>query len=108
MLPVPLDLREACTLDDLVDLPHDGHRYEVVDGSLVVTPPPVVHEDVARRLFLAPVRQVPDGLEAVIESALRLGTDPRITGATSSTNYRRGTLAAAPSSAVSRAGTRDR
>ena len=26
---------------DLADLPDDGHRYEVVDGALVVTPSPV-------------------------------------------------------------------
>jgi Uma2 family endonuclease len=79
VLLAPFDRRDAWTLDDLADLPHDGLRYEVVDGALVVTPPPtVVHEDVARRLFLALVRQAPDGLEAVTESALRLGTDGRV------------------------------
>lgn len=28
------------TRDDLADLPDDGHRYEIVDGALLVTPSP--------------------------------------------------------------------
>lgn len=28
------------TFDELATLPADGQRYEVVDGNLVVTPPP--------------------------------------------------------------------
>ena len=28
------------TVDDLFDFPDDGYRYEIFDGSLVVTPPP--------------------------------------------------------------------
>src|SRR5664280_2972289 len=30
----------AWTLDDLAQLPDDGRRYEIIDGSLLVSPPP--------------------------------------------------------------------
>lgn len=74
---LPGVLREW-TIDDLADLPDDGRRYEVVDGTLVMSPPPtVVHETVAQRLFRLLDRAAPDGFEAVHESALRLGTDCR-------------------------------
>ncbi len=40
-MPVfPPDLHRGWTLDDLDALPDDGRRYELVDGGLVVTPPP--------------------------------------------------------------------
>lgn len=79
MALAPLDRPGPWTLDDLLDLPGDGRRFEVVDGSLVVSPPQsVVNEDVARRLFRLLDRCVPEGLEAVIESAVRLGTDGRV------------------------------
>ncbi len=40
-MPVsPPDLHRGWTLDDLDTLPDDGQRYELVDGGLVVTPPP--------------------------------------------------------------------
>ncbi|TWJ15159.1 Uma2 family endonuclease [Stackebrandtia albiflava] len=31
------------TEDDLATLPEDGHRYEIVDGSLIMTPPASYH-----------------------------------------------------------------
>jgi Uma2 family endonuclease len=34
------DVHRGWTVADLDDLPDDGQRYELVDGSLVVTPPP--------------------------------------------------------------------
>jgi hypothetical protein len=30
---LPLPVRRVWTLEDLVSLPDDGHRYEIVDGS---------------------------------------------------------------------------
>ncbi len=40
-MPVsPPDLHRGWTVDDLGSLPDDGQRYELVDGGLVVTPPP--------------------------------------------------------------------
>lgn len=40
-------------LDDLFDTPDDGCRYEVLDGALVVTPPPGPrHQRVVRELLL--------------------------------------------------------
>jgi hypothetical protein len=34
--------RQVWTLEDLVSLPDDGHRYEIVDGSLLMAPAPTV------------------------------------------------------------------
>jgi Uma2 family endonuclease len=33
-------MRRDWTVDDLLDLPNDGQRYEVLDGELLVTPAP--------------------------------------------------------------------
>lgn len=40
------------TAEDLAGLPDDGLRYELIDGSLLVTPAPAVrHQQVVRRLI---------------------------------------------------------
>lgn len=50
LLPVP---PRAWTLDDLTPLPADGSRYELIDGSLLVSPPPSpLHQVVATALQL--------------------------------------------------------
>jgi Uma2 family endonuclease len=42
----------ALTRDDLDALPDDGHRYELLDGSLLVTPAPSTrHQSVAAELY---------------------------------------------------------
>lgn len=57
------------TRDDLAAAPDDGHRYELVDGILVVTPAPgLSHQTVALRLAGA--------LEAARPSDLRVLTAP--------------------------------
>jgi Uma2 family endonuclease len=39
------------TRSDLDRLPDDGNRYEVIDGQLLVTPPPsVAHEEIVASL----------------------------------------------------------
>jgi Uma2 family endonuclease len=41
------------TEDDLADRPDDGHRYELIDGALIVTPAPgVPHQRVVTRLVV--------------------------------------------------------
>ena len=37
--------------DELADLPDDDHRYEVVDGRLVVTPPGHRHQAIGAELL---------------------------------------------------------
>lgn len=40
------------TADDLAEMPDDGHRYELIDGTLVVTPGPSwAHQSVQARLL---------------------------------------------------------
>ena len=42
------------TYEDLVNLPEDGKRYEILDGDLVVTASPITrHQRVLRKLFSA-------------------------------------------------------
>lgn len=79
-MPVsPLDRPGGWTFDDLVELPDDGRRWEVVDGvPIPLTPPTVLHELVSLRLFRQLDRQAPPELEAVHESGLRLGRDGRV------------------------------
>jgi Uma2 family endonuclease len=67
------------TFDDLDQLPDDGLRYEVVDGNLVVTPPPTqLHQIVEQRLQRQLFAQCPPEWEVVVEFSLRMGTDGRV------------------------------
>jgi Uma2 family endonuclease len=57
----------ALTRADLEALPADGHRYELLDGVLVVTPPPSwPHQDVVLNLAIALKAACPDGLHVVV------------------------------------------
>ena len=51
MTPIPQS--RPLTRADLADMPDDGHRYELIDGVLIVTPSPRWgHQDVVGRLHL--------------------------------------------------------
>ncbi len=72
------------SLDDLLEIDDEVHRFEVVEGSLVVSPPPMAfHQRVGRRLFIQLHEQLPAvEWEAVYEEYVRLarrdgGTDGR-------------------------------
>jgi Uma2 family endonuclease len=58
LLPRSRPLTEA----DLAAMPDDGHRYELIDGTLVVTPGPSLHhQGVLRQLTVLLLPQVPPG-----------------------------------------------
>ena len=41
------------TYQDLRDLPDDGHRYEIIDGALLMAASPVIkHQELSNRLHL--------------------------------------------------------
>jgi Uma2 family endonuclease len=56
------------TVDDLYHLPEvDGLRYEIIDGSLHVSPPPdYFHAQVASRLLWPPHAALPPDLEVIV------------------------------------------
>ncbi len=59
---------EPFTVDDLFALPDDGNRYEIFDGSLVMSPPPAKpHIRVNVRLRMLFDRAVPDDCVVVTE-----------------------------------------
>ena len=50
----------ALTRHDLEQMPDDGHRYELIDGTMIVTPAPSIrHQAVAGRLHLLLSAQCP-------------------------------------------------
>ena len=61
------------TVAELDRMPSDGHRYELMDGVLIVSPrPTTVHQFVAMRLATALDRVCPEGLCVVPEPAVQL------------------------------------
>jgi Uma2 family endonuclease len=53
--------RGAWTFEDLLDTPDDGRRWEIIDGSLHVSPAPaVLHQVVANELISMLNKVVPD------------------------------------------------
>lgn len=58
---------------DLEDLPDDGHRYEIVDGSLLMTPPPSEgHQSIGGNLFVALRLAMPSGFRVLYEIGVRV------------------------------------
>lgn len=54
----------ALTEDDLAAMPDDGHRYELVDGTLIVSPSPSMwHQRASTRLVTLLARACPADLE---------------------------------------------
>jgi Uma2 family endonuclease len=54
----------ALTVADLDAMPDDGHRYELIDGSLVVTPAPSLrHQRMSMALTRVLLEHLPDDLE---------------------------------------------
>jgi Uma2 family endonuclease len=64
---------EPWTVDDFDRLPDDGMRYEIVDGSLLVSPAPSrPHWLAANRLRRLLDAQAPDGVEAVQDAGVTI------------------------------------
>ncbi|OKH81765.1 hypothetical protein EB75_14730 [Mycobacterium sp. ST-F2] len=58
---------------DLGDLPADGHRYEIVDGSLLVTPPPLdSHQAISGNLYFILRTAAPAGWRVLYEVGVRV------------------------------------
>ena len=57
---------EPLTVDDIYDPPDDGHRYELVDGCLIVTPAPSMrHQRASKRLLVLLDEALPPDLEVL-------------------------------------------
>jgi Uma2 family endonuclease len=70
---VPHDFGRIWTIDDLHDLPDDGNRYEIADGSLLVSrAPSVSHGNINDRLRRILERQAPTGIRVL---AVGVGID---------------------------------
>jgi Uma2 family endonuclease len=64
---------DSFTVADLDRMPSDGHRYELMDGALVVSPrPTTVHQAVAGRLYGVLSAVCPDEYLVVPEPAVQL------------------------------------
>ncbi len=65
--------------EELAELPEDDRRYEVVDGTLVVTPPPgQLHQAVGADLLSQLALLAPPGWRVAYEWPLPMGTDGRV------------------------------
>ncbi len=57
----------AFTRDDLDRMPEDGHRYELIDGALIVTPAPgLSHQTVVSNLVALLIPLCPPDLKALV------------------------------------------
>jgi Uma2 family endonuclease len=71
----PLSHVGPWTTDDLAGLPDDGQRYEIIDGSLIVSPTPsTTHQLVAGRLAALIREFAPDGTDVVEAVSLQLNS----------------------------------
>jgi Uma2 family endonuclease len=64
------------TVEELDRMPDDGHRYELLDGSLVVSPRPgLLHQAVAGELFFVLRLACQPGLRVIPEPAVQMSPD---------------------------------
>jgi Uma2 family endonuclease len=71
----PLSHVGPWTTDDLAGLPDDGQRYEIIDGSLIVSPTPsTTHQLVAGRLAALIREFAPAGADVVEAVGLQLNS----------------------------------
>jgi Uma2 family endonuclease len=64
------------TIDDLLERPDDEMRYELVDGSLLVSPSATPHHGKALHLLRRLLdRQAPDNLAVSSDVGIRIGSD---------------------------------
>ncbi len=62
-----LPFSRPLTRADLADTPDDGHRYELIDGVLIVSPNPALpHQDVVGNLYLLLRAACPPELKVVL------------------------------------------
>ena len=74
-----LDKRTPWTAEDWQDLPDDGRRYEIVEGKLVVAPPPsAMHQAVAARVHRLVLPSLPGHFDVQENIGVRLGDSIRI------------------------------
>lgn len=59
--------RGELTYSDLAGMPDDGHRYELIDGVLLVTPAPILrHQLVLSRLHVLLSAGAPRGIDVLV------------------------------------------
>ncbi|MCI0686403.1 MAG: Uma2 family endonuclease [Sporichthyaceae bacterium] len=77
---LPPDYGRPFTVADLEDFPDDGHRYELLDGNLIVTPAPAwSHQEVALSLAVLLRQACPADLRVVIAPfAVQLADDTEL------------------------------
>jgi Uma2 family endonuclease len=72
-MPMKVPEREGWVEADLDLLPHDGNRYELIDGSLHVTPPPTeLHNEVGDDLRGVLKGAAPPGWRVIREVGVRI------------------------------------
>ncbi len=72
-----LPATHSWTLDDLARLPDDGRRYEIIDGSLHVTPAPaLLHQRYCTWLMRALLAELPDEYDVVAGANVLLPAEP--------------------------------
>ena len=79
-LVTTLPFGRPLTRADLEAMPDDGHRYELIDGSLIVSPAPRVrHQDVVGNLHLLLRAACPPGLKVMLAPlAVALADDTEV------------------------------